>query len=132
MLTSFTEAMRRLDGDIDDRPATERHFSEAGAAYEALGGILIEQTGRNVDIAVPIENRPRVLAQVTTLMGSNDINIVDLYMQHSDTRHAALVLTIDAGLGRASARASPRGGVPRRGRQPGLSCAASAPVPGPD
>jgi hypothetical protein len=29
-------------------------------------------------------------------MGSNDINILDLYMQHSDTRHAALVLTIDA------------------------------------
>ena len=47
---------------------------------------------------MPIENRPRVLAQVTTLMGSNDINILDLYMQHSDTRHAALVLTIDAGV----------------------------------
>jgi prephenate dehydrogenase len=73
-----------------------RHFTDAGAAYEALGGILIERSGRNVDIAVPIENRPRVLAQVTTLMGSNDINILDLYMQHSDTRHAALVLTIDA------------------------------------
>jgi prephenate dehydrogenase len=88
--------MGRLGGDIDDRPATERHFNEAGASYQTLGGFLIEQTGHNVDIAVPIENRPRVLAQVTTLMGSNDINILDLYMQHSDTRHAALVLTIDA------------------------------------
>jgi prephenate dehydrogenase len=95
VLGSFTEAMRRLDDDISDRLAIERHFTAAGAAYEALGGILIERTGRNVDIAVLIENRPRVLAQVTTLMGSSDINILDLYMQHSDTRHAALVLTID-------------------------------------
>ena len=79
-----------------------------------------------------IENRPRVLAQVTTLMGSNDINIVDLYMQHSDTRHAALVLTIDAGLVERALALLHGGGLPRRGRQPGLSCAASAPVPGPD
>jgi prephenate dehydrogenase len=102
VLGSFTEAMRRLDDDIDDRPAVERHFAAAGTAYEALGGILIERSGRNADIAVLIENRPRVLAQVTTLMGSADINILDLYMQHSDTRHAALVLTIDAAsVGRA-------------------------------
>lgn len=97
VLESFTEAMRRLEGDIGDRSATERHFTEAGAAHQALGGILIERTGRNVDIAVLVENRPRVLAEVTTLLGSNDINIQDLYMEHSDTRHAALVLTIDAG-----------------------------------
>jgi prephenate dehydrogenase len=96
VLSSFTEAMRRLDDDIDDRRAIERHFEGSGAAYQALGGILVEQSGHNADIAVLIENRPRVLAQVTTLMGSSDINIVDLYMQHSDTRHAALVLTIDA------------------------------------
>jgi prephenate dehydrogenase len=96
VLASFTEAMQRLDQDIEDRPAIEGHFLAAGAAYATLGGILIEKSGRNADIAVLIENRPRVLAQVTTLMGSNDINIVDLYMQHSDTRHAALVLTIDA------------------------------------
>jgi len=96
VLSSFTEAMRRLDDDIDDRRAIERHFEGSGAAYEALGGILVEQSGHNADIAVLIENRPRVLAQVTTLMGSSDINILDLYMQHSDTRHAALVLTIDA------------------------------------
>jgi prephenate dehydrogenase len=96
VLEAFTDAMRRLETDIDDPPATERHFVEAGVAYEALGGILIERSGRNVDVAIPVENRPRVLARVTTLMGSHDINILDLYMQHSDTRHAALVLTIDS------------------------------------
>ena len=95
-LESFTEAMRHLEDDIADPAATARHFEEAGAAYRALGGILIEGTGRNNDIAVPVEHRPRVLARVTTLMGANDINILDLYMEHSDTRHAALVLTLDA------------------------------------
>jgi prephenate dehydrogenase len=96
-LESFTAAMGRLEGDIGDRAAIEKHFHAAGSAYAALGGILIERTGRNVDIAVAVENRPRVLAQVTTLLGSHDINILDLAMQHSDTQHAALVLTVDEG-----------------------------------
>jgi prephenate dehydrogenase len=34
---------------------------------------------------------------VTTLMGSNGINILDLYVRHSNTERAALVLTLDAG-----------------------------------
>ena len=97
VLDGFTEAMRRLEDDISDPAAIERHFSEAGAAYAALGGVIIERSGRNLEIAVPIENRPGMLARVTTLMGSSDINILDLYMEHSDTRHAALVLTIDSG-----------------------------------
>jgi prephenate dehydrogenase len=33
---------------------------------------------------------------VTTLMGSNSINILDLYVRHSNTERAALVLTLDA------------------------------------
>jgi prephenate dehydrogenase len=96
ILEAFTSAMRRLEDDLADGPAIQRHFVEAGAAYRAVGGILIRGSGRNVDVAVPIENRLRVLAEVTTLMGSNDIDIHDLYMQHSDTEHAALVLTLDA------------------------------------
>lgn len=94
-LEAFTAGMERLEVDIADRAAMEDHFHAAGGAYEALGGILIERTGRNVDVAVGVENRPRVLARVTTLLGSNDINILDLSMQHSDTQHAALVLTVD-------------------------------------
>jgi prephenate dehydrogenase len=49
-----------------------------------------------VEIAVPVENRPGVFAEVTTLMGSNNINILDLYVRHSNTERAALVLTLDA------------------------------------
>jgi prephenate dehydrogenase len=49
-----------------------------------------------VDVAIPVENRPGVFAEVTTLMGSNNINILDLYVRHSNTERAALVLTLDA------------------------------------
>ncbi|MDQ3864895.1 MAG: ACT domain-containing protein, partial [Actinomycetota bacterium] len=69
---------------------------QAREAYDALGGILVEKGGTNVDLAIPVENRPGVLAEVTTLLGSNNINILDLYVRHSNTERAALVLTLDA------------------------------------
>jgi prephenate dehydrogenase len=95
-LGAFAGAMAQLGSEIQDRESMERRFRDARAAYEALGGILIEGTGKHVEIAVPVENRPGVFAEVTTLMGSNNINILDLYVRHSNTERAALVLTLDA------------------------------------
>jgi prephenate dehydrogenase len=95
-LGAFAGAMAQLGSEISNRESIERRFREAREAYEALGGILIESTGKNVEIAVPVENRPGVFAEVTTLMGSNNINILDLYVRHSNTERAALVLTLDA------------------------------------
>ena len=95
-LGAFAAAMAQLGSEISNRKSIENRFQVAREAYDALGGILVEKSGKNVEIAVPVENRPGVFAQVTTLMGSNDINIHDLYVRHSDTEHAALVLTLDA------------------------------------
>jgi len=95
-LGAFAAAMAQLGSEISNRESIENRFQAAREAYDALGGILVEKSGKNVEIAVPVENRPGVFAQVTTLMGSNDINIHDLYVRHSDTEHAALVLTLDA------------------------------------
>ena len=95
-LGAFAGAMAQLGSEISNRKSIEDRFRAAREAYDALGGILVEKSDKNVEIAVPIENRPGVLAQVTTLMGSNDINILDLYMRHSNTERAALVLTLDA------------------------------------
>jgi prephenate dehydrogenase len=95
-LGAFAGAMAQIGSEISNRTNIENRFQAAREAYDALGGILIESTGKNVEIAVPVENRPGVFAEVTTLMGSNDINILDLYVRHSNTERAALVLTLDA------------------------------------
>ncbi len=95
-LGAFAGAMAQLGSEISSRDTVERRFQEARKAYDDLGGILIESTGRNTDLAVPVENEPGVFARVTTLMGKNNINILDLYVRHSDTERAALILTLDA------------------------------------
>ena len=95
-LGAFAGAMAQFGSEISNRKSIEDRFRAAREAYDALGGILVEKSGENVEIAIPVENRPGILAQVTTLMGSNDINILDLYMRHSNTERAALVLTLDA------------------------------------
>ncbi|MDP8938745.1 MAG: prephenate dehydrogenase/arogenate dehydrogenase family protein [Actinomycetota bacterium] len=95
-LGSFAGSMAQLGSEIGDKKSMECRFREAQDAYDALGGILIESSGDNAEIAVPVENRPGVFAEVTTLMGSNNINILDLYVRHSNTERAALVLTLDA------------------------------------
>ena len=95
-LGAFAGAMAQLGSEIKDREVMQRRFLDAREAYDALGGILVEKSGENVELAVPVENRPGVFAEVTTLMGSNSINILDLYVRHSNTERAALVLTLDA------------------------------------
>jgi prephenate dehydrogenase len=95
-LAAFAGAMAQLGSEIKDRESMEGRFRQAREAYDALGGILVEKGGVNVEVAIPVENRPGVFAEVTTLMGSNNINILDLYVRHSNTARAALVLTLDA------------------------------------
>jgi prephenate dehydrogenase len=95
-LGAFAGAMAQLGSEIKDREVMERRFLQAREAYDALGGILVEKSGENVELAVPVENRPGVFAEVTTLMGSNNINILDLYVRHSNTERAALVLTLNS------------------------------------
>ncbi len=95
-LAAFAGAMAQLGSEIQDKQKMENRFMAAHEAYDALGGILVEKSGENADIAIPVENRPGVFAEVTTLMGSNDINILDLYVRHSNTERAALVLTLDS------------------------------------
>jgi len=95
-LGAFAGAMAQIGSEISNRKSIEDRFHAAREAYDALGGILVERSGKNVEIAVPVENRPGVFAEVTTLMGKSNINIHDLYVRHSNTERAALVLTLDA------------------------------------
>lgn len=95
-LGAFAGAMAQIGSEISSRESIERRFQDARKAYDDLGGILVESTGHNVDITVPVENEPGIFARVTTLMGSNNINILDLYVLHAGTERAALILTLDA------------------------------------
>ena len=103
-LGAFAGAMAQLGSEISNRKSIENRFLAAREAYDALGGILVESTGKNVEIAVPVENRPGVFAEVTTLMGSNNINILDLYVRHSNTERAALILTLDADAAKSASK----------------------------
>ena len=95
-LGAFAGAMAQIGSEISNRKSIEDRFYAAREAYDALGGILVESSGKNLEIAVPVENRPGIFAEVTTLMGSNGLNILDLYVRHSNTERAALVLTLSA------------------------------------
>ena len=103
-LGAFAGAMAQLGSEISNRKSIENRFLAAREAYDAMGGILVESTGKNVEIAVPVENRPGVFAEVTTLMGSNNINILDLYVRHSNTERAALILTLDADAAKSASK----------------------------
>ena len=103
-LGAFAGAMAQLGSEISNRKSIENRFLAAREAYDAMGGILVESTGKNVEIAVPVENRPGVFAEVTTLMGSNGINILDLYVRHSNTERAALILTLDADAAKSASK----------------------------
>lgn len=94
VLENFVGTLEGLGAEVRDRKSITRRFTDAREAYDTLGGILVEKSGKNVDLAIPVENRPGTFAEVTTLMGSNSINILDLYVRHSNTERAALVLTV--------------------------------------
>jgi prephenate dehydrogenase len=50
-----------------------------------------------VEVRIPVPDRPGVLAEVTTLAGELDVNIVDLEIAHSaEGDRGVLILTIDA------------------------------------
>lgn len=96
VLENFVGTIEGLGSEVRDRKSITRRFTDAREAYDTLGGILVEKSGKNMDLAIPVENRPGTFAEVTTLMGSSSINILDLYVRHSNTERAALILTVDS------------------------------------
>src|ERR671916_95605 len=69
-------------------------LSFAGPSFRDLTRVGASNPSLWSDILA--ENAPGVFAEVTTLMGSNNINILDLYVRHSNTERAALVLTLNS------------------------------------
>lgn len=95
-LDTFEAALRDLRAELRDPAAIAGRFDTGRRRHERLGRALMAEGGMPVEIAVPVENRRGVLAEVTTLLGADGINILDLYLHHASARSAALVLTVDA------------------------------------
>ncbi|MDQ6927568.1 MAG: prephenate dehydrogenase [Actinomycetota bacterium] len=68
--------------DKGDRPGLLTALENARAGRANLPD-QVTQTGELVEVRVPVPDRPGVLAEVTTMLGEIDVNIVDLEIAHS-------------------------------------------------
>lgn len=87
------EALREVirDGRSD---ALRASLARGQAARLALPGK--ERAGDLVDLVIPMDDRPGVLAAVTTALGEVGVNIEDLSMRHAtDVEAGALVVAVD-------------------------------------
>ncbi len=65
-----------------------------------------ERVGHLVDVVIPVDDRPGVLAEVTTALGEAGVNIEDLSMRHaSAVDRGALLVAVDGQDAAARARA---------------------------
>lgn len=114
-LTASLSAVRGIVSD-DDRPALVAMLERARSARANLP---IRLTGADdlCELRVPVPDRAGVLAAVTTLAGSLDVNIVDLEIAHSaEGDRGVLILLVEA-----PAAERLRSGLVEQGFRPSLS-----------
>jgi len=86
----------RLAVADSDRPELLRRLELARAARINLPA-RVAQADELVEVRIPVPDRAGVLAEVTTLAGELDVNIVDLEIAHSvEGDRGVLIVTIDA------------------------------------
>ncbi|MDP1792875.1 MAG: prephenate dehydrogenase/arogenate dehydrogenase family protein [Acidimicrobiales bacterium] len=79
-----------------DRSDLLRRLERARAARVNLPA-RVAQADELCEIRIPVPDRPGVLAEVTTLAGELDVNIVDLEIAHSvEGDRGVLIVTVDA------------------------------------
>ena len=96
VLDRYLEALHRARELVStgDRGALLDFFERArdeGSSLPVRTGV----TGPLVELAIPVPDRPGVLAEVTTLAGHNGINIADLEITHS-AQGGMLVMVVPA------------------------------------
>ncbi len=80
------------DGDLDQIATI---LARASAARRRLVGK--GETGAEVDVVVPLDDRPGQLAEATTALGEAGINVEDLAMRHAtEGQRGALLLRVAA------------------------------------
>lgn len=90
----------------DDRAALTALLADAAAARRALPAAWVPSTERLLEVCIPMEDRPGVVAEVTTVTSSVGCNIQSIEIDHvtEDSAVLSLVLTDEGDIGQLSAQ----------------------------
>ena len=90
----------------DDRAALTALLADAAAARRALPAAWVPSTERLLEVRIPMEDRPGVVAEVTTVTRSVGCNIQSIEIDHvtEDSAVLSLVLTDEGDIGQLSAQ----------------------------
>ncbi|HEX9765873.1 MAG TPA: prephenate dehydrogenase/arogenate dehydrogenase family protein [Nitriliruptorales bacterium] len=120
-LDGYAARLAGLRGDLEAEnwPAVRARLEAGRAARDRLP--TKQRATDVVDVMVPIDDRPGMVAQVATALGEAAVNIEDLHLQHADEVAAgAIVVTVEASAAdRALAALERRGLVARRAPRQG-------------
>ncbi len=101
ILGSFAAAL-----EAGDRETFTRLLAEAADARRALPAAWVPSTERLLEVRIPMEDRPGVVAEVTTVTSSVGCNIQSIEIDHvtEDSAVLSLVLTDEGDIGQLSAQ----------------------------
>lgn len=90
----------------DDRAALTVLLADAAVARRALPAAWVPSTERLLEVRIPMEDRPGVVAEVTTVTSSVGCNIQSIEIDHvtEDSAVLSLVLTDEGDIGQLSAQ----------------------------
>lgn len=90
----------------DDRASLTTLLADAAAARRALPVAWVPSTERLLEVRIPMEDRPGVVAEVTTVTSSVGCNIQSIEIDHvtEDSAVLSLVLTDEGDIGQLSAQ----------------------------
>ena len=90
----------------DDRASLTTLLADAAAARRALPSAWVPSTERLLEVRIPMEDRPGVVAEVTTVTSSVGCNIQSIEIDHvtEDSAVLSLVLTDEGDIGQLSAQ----------------------------
>ena len=90
----------------DDRASLTTLLADAAAARRALPAAWVPSTERLLEVRIPMEDRPGVVAEVTTVTSSVGCNIQSIEIDHitADSAVLSLVLTDEGDVGQLSAQ----------------------------
>ena len=112
---ALTSGLREMQGiigqfadalDADDRAALTSLLAEAADARRALPAAWVPCTERLLEVRIPMEDRPGIVAEVTTITSKVGCNIQSIEIDHvtEDSAVLSLVLTDEGDIGKLSAQ----------------------------